>query len=187
MYFLKQTLTRRNSFDFHNLLKAILWLLLLGILTIMFFLQQGTFTTQPIFAALSSVEAPERIVYRSEQTLKARSGNSWQVILFKNVYPNRVNSLELRLLGCSSAAKLIHSHPLLVTTSANKVLTAKDVFLEDAPAPTIGQYNFEEILPQLPIEPLLISLPLGGQSFIDIEVPAAVVQEWHEIGAKTLS
>jgi Protein of unknown function (DUF3122) len=81
----------------------------------------------------------------------------------------------------------VRSQPLKITTSAGKLLTATDVFLEEAPAPTIGQYNFEDILPQLPTEQLLLSLPLGGENFMDIEVPAAVVQEWQEVGAKTPS
>ncbi len=186
MAFLKQVSNRSNSFEFHSLVKVILWLLLLGILTIILFLEQGTFTTQPIFAAITSVEASERIVYRSQQTLKDRVGESWQVVLFKNIYPG-VTSLELRLMGCSSADELIHSQPLLVTTNSGKVLTARDIFLEDAPTPTIGQYNFEDILPQLPTEQLLLSLPLGGERFIDIEVPSSVVHEWQEVGAKTPS
>lgn len=187
MAFLKQVSNRSNGFEFHSLVKVILWLLLLGILTIILFLQQGVFTSPPILAAVSSVEAPERIVYNSEQTLKDKVGDSWQVVLFKNIYPNRITSLELLLMGCSSANELIHSQPLLVTTKSGKVLTARDIFLEDAPTPTIGQYNFEDILPQLPTEQLLLSLPLGRESFIDIEVPSSVVQEWQEVGAKTPS
>ena len=36
----------------------------------------------------------------------------------------------------------------------------------------------------MPTEQLLLSLPLGEENFINIEVPAAVVQEWREVGAK---
>lgn len=185
---LRQTLTRskRRNLEFRRLLKAVLWLLLLGILTIFFFLGQATLTIQPVLAAVSSLEAPGQILYHSQQTLKDQSGKSWQVGLFKHIYPNQVTSLELRLMGCSGSAELIHPQPLKITTSAGKVLTAKDVFLEEAPAPTIGQYYFKDILPQLPTEELLLSLPLGGR-FIDIEVPQFVVQEWQEIAAKTPS
>ena len=39
-------------------------------------------------------------------------------------------------------------------------------------------------MPQLPTEQLLISFPLGGENFINIEVPSAVMQEWQEVRAK---
>lgn len=190
MALLRQVLTSNNakaSFNFSSLLQIILWLLLVGILTIVFFLEQGTLNTHPVFAAVSTLEAPERILYRSEQTLNDTSGKSWQAILFKDISPNRLTSLELRLMGCSGAAELIHSQPLKITTNSGKVLTARDVFLEEAPAPTIGQYKFEDILPQLTTEKLLLSLPVGRERFINIEVPPSVVQEWQELAAKTPS
>lgn len=189
MALLRQVLTSNNakaSFNFSSLSQIILWLLLVGILTIVFFVEQGSLNTHPVFAAVSALEAPERILYRSEQTLNDTKGNSWQAILFKDISPNRLTSLELRLMGCS-AAELLHSQPLQITTNSGKVLTARDVFLEEAPAPTIGQYKFEDILPQLTTEKLLLSLPVGRERFINIEVPPSVVQEWQELAAKTPS
>lgn len=54
---LRQLLTtssRRRSFEFRRLLNTVLWLLLLGILTMIFFLGLGTLTAQPVLAAVFS-------------------------------------------------------------------------------------------------------------------------------------
>lgn len=54
-------------------------------------------------------------------------------------------------------------------------------FLDEAPAPTIGQYDLTEILPQLPIEVVTLAIPLPGDKSINISVPIKVVKEWKSI------
>jgi Protein of unknown function (DUF3122) len=160
----------------------IFWFLLLSILTICIFLGLESPTSQIAIAAVSQLEAaPGEILYRSQTKLDDQSGHIWQAVLFKQVYPSQDISLNLRLVGFPNSTALIHPQPLKITTTDGKVFTAADVFLDEAPAPTIGQYDFKDILPQLPNEPLQLGIPLAKQQFINISVPQSVVHEWHQV------
>jgi hypothetical protein len=160
--------------------KILWWLLLLGMLTIYMFLGLASLSSGTVIAAVTQLEpAPKEFVYRSQTKLEDQSGKVWQVVLFKQVYPGQATSINLRLVGFPGMAELIHPQPLKITTATGKVITADDVFLDEAPAPTIGQYDLKKILPQLPTEPLLLSIPLPGKTSIDISVPQSVVQEWQ--------
>ncbi|QSJ20548.1 DUF3122 domain-containing protein [Nostoc sp. UHCC 0702] len=158
------------------------WLLWLGILTISIyiFLSSVNLTSTMVIADVNKLEAaPGEILYRSQKKLDDQSGNVWQVVLFKQVYPGQGQTINLRLVGFPDSAELFHPQPLKITTANGKIFTAADIFLDDAPAPTIAQYNLKEILPQLPTEPLILSIPLPGDRFINISVPKSVVQEWQ--------
>ncbi len=160
------------------------WLLWLAILTtsIYIFLGFGNLKSQMVLAAVQQLEAaPGEILYRSQTKLDDQSGNVWQVVLFKQVYPGQAVSVNLRLVGFPGAAELFHPQPLKITTATGEVFSAADVFLEEAPAPTIGQYDFKDILPKLPSEPLLLGIPLPGDRFINISVPKSVAQEWQKV------
>lgn len=155
------------------------WLLLLGILTVYIFLGLGGLTA-PTAIAVVNQSASKEILYRAFAKLADQSGQVWQVVLFKQVYPGQAQTVNLRLVGFPGSAELLHPQPLKITTATGKVLTATDVFLDEAPAPTIGQYDFKDILPQLSIEPLVLSIPLPTNT-INISVPQSVVQEWQEV------
>lgn len=156
------------------------WLLLLGILTLYIFLGLGSLTSSTAIAAVNQTEASKEILYRSFAKLNDQSGRVWQVVLFKQIYPGQAQTVNLRLVGFPGSAELLHPQPLKITTATGKALTAADVFLDEAPAPTIGQYDFKDILPQLSIEPLVLSIPLPKNT-INISVPQSVVQDWQEV------
>jgi Protein of unknown function (DUF3122) len=162
------------------------WLLLLGILTISIYLGLGSLSSPTAIAVVKQLEAaPGEVIYRSQTKLDDQSGHVWQVVLFKQVYPGEAQSVNLRLVGFPNSEELIHPQPLKITTATGKVLTAADIFLDEAPAPTIGQYDFKNVLPQLPTEPLVLGIPLPGQRFINISVPQSVVQEWKLVIGRT--
>ncbi|MEH2309094.1 DUF3122 domain-containing protein [Nostoc sp.] len=171
-----------------RILKIFWWLLLLAILTIYIYLGLATFTSQQVIAAVMQLEdTPEEILYRSQEKLNDELGNYWQVILFKRVNSNsnKISSINLRLVGFPGSQELPHPLPLKITTDTGKVLTARDIFLDEAPAPTIAQYDFKDVLPQLSTQELLIGIPVGKQHFINLSIPKYVVQEWQEIALKS--
>jgi hypothetical protein len=166
-----------------HLIGQIFWrLLLVGILTIFIFLGFVSLTSQIATAALTQLqEASGETLYRSQRKLDDQSGKVWQVILFKQVYPGQPVSVNLRLVGFPGSVELIHPQPLKSTSARGQVWTAMDVFLDQAPAPTIAQYDLKDILPQLPNEKLTLGIPLTGENFLNISVPSSVVKEWRSV------
>jgi hypothetical protein len=157
-------------------------ILLVGILTTLIFLGLVNFTSQTVIAAVTQIgNPPEEVIYRSQVKLDDQSGKVWQVVLFKQVYSEQKSRTNLRLVGFPSIGELIHPQPLKITSTTGQVWNAADVFLEEAPAPTIGQYDFTDILPQLPPESLTLGIPLPGKKFINILVPIHVVKEWQSL------
>lgn len=154
-------------------------ILTVGILTIFLLLGLGDFTYQSAIALTTKIEAvPEEILYSSQTKLDDSSGKVWQVVLFKQVYPGQKANINLRLVGFPGSEELIHPQPLRITSNTGQNWNAPDIFLDEAPAPTIGQYDFNEILPQLPTEPLNLAIPLPGGKYVKISVPINVVKEW---------
>ena len=157
-------------------------ILLVGILTIFIFLNLANLTSGKVMAAVTQLgNPPGEVIYRSQTKLDDQSGKVWQVVLFKQVYSEQKSRTNLRLVGFPSIGELIHPQPLKITSTTGQVWNATDVFLEEAPAPTIGQYDFTDILPQLPPESLILSIPLASTKFINISVPASIVKEWQSL------
>ncbi|MTJ50842.1 DUF3122 domain-containing protein [Dolichospermum sp. UHCC 0259] len=157
-------------------------ILFVGILTTLIFLGLANLSSEKVIAAVTQIgKPPEEVIYRSQVKLDDQSGKVWQIVLFKQVYSDQPSNINLRLVGFPGSAELIHPQPLRITTNTGKLWNANDIFLKEAPAPTIGQYNLTEILPQLPPESLTLSIPLPGKNFINITVPIHVVKEWQSL------
>ena len=162
--------------------KTLTRIILVGILTTFIFLNIGNLRYQTANAAITQLgNTPEEVIYRSQVKLDDQSGKVWQVVLFKQVYLEQPSNINLRLVGFPGSAELIHPQPLRITTNTGKLWNANDIFLKEAPAPTVGQYDLTEILPQLPPESLTLSIPLPSTNFINIAVPIHVVKEWQSL------
>ncbi|MBD2666562.1 hypothetical protein B6N60_02899 [Richelia sinica FACHB-800] len=164
-------------------LGKILWLISLGMLTLSMFLGLGNLPFTTAIAAVARLEpTPGEILYRSQLKLDDQFGHVWQVVLFKNVGKSpQTATINLRLVGFPGSAELIHPQALKIISPTGQIWNAADVFLDEAPAPTIGQYDFREILPQLPQEKLTLEIPLVNKEPIKISVPLSVVTEWQSI------
>jgi Protein of unknown function (DUF3122) len=125
-------------------------------------------------------ETPEQILYQSRHTLRDQTGNSWQVVLFKRVNQGNVKEIDLRLVGFPGTVEFAHPQDLKIIDQGN-VFTASDRFTDVSPSPNVGQFNLEEILPQLLTQQTLtLDLPLKN-SASTIKVPFPVILEWQEI------
>jgi hypothetical protein len=157
-------------------------IILVGIFTTCIFLTFVNLSSNEVMAAVTQIgKPPGEVIYRSQVKLDDQSGKVWQIVLFKQVYSQQPSNINLRLVGFPGSAELIHPQPLKITSNTGKNFHAKDVFLDQAPAPTVGQYDFTEILPQLPLESLTLSITLPGTNSIDISVPIHVVKEWQSL------
>jgi Protein of unknown function (DUF3122) len=132
-------------------------------------------------AVVQREEASQQLLYRSQQHLSDRVGNTWQVIFFKQVQQNQPPLVSLRLAGLPGAAEVNHPLPLTITTASGQTLSAADVFFSEAPAPTIAQYDMRELIVHLSAEPLRLTIPVLDQIAIDLDVPSTVVEEWIEV------
>ncbi|NER35264.1 MAG: DUF3122 domain-containing protein [Oscillatoria sp. SIO1A7] len=155
---------------------------LLGVLVLSLFLGLGAIATRPAAAAIGQIqEAPDLFLYKSLYSLRDRAGNSWQVVLFKQVKGGQVASVNLRLVGFPGLAKFSHPAALTIKTATGKLFKAEDMFAETAPAANVGQYDVKDILLQLPAtEQLRLYLPTVKTS-AELPVPPPVVLEWQTI------
>jgi Protein of unknown function (DUF3122) len=144
-----------------------------------FFFFSSTIVCLPASAVLRQHhEAPGVLRYHSQFSVKDKQGISWQVVLFSET--GERNEFNLRLVGFPGLAEFEHPQPLEILTSQGKLLVAKDVFAESAPAPNVGQYDLSDILPQLPQKGTLkLSVPLKGNKDLSLKVPESILIEWH--------
>ncbi|GAB4367451.1 MAG: DUF3122 domain-containing protein [Elainellaceae cyanobacterium] len=162
------------------------WIMTVAILALILFLMAIILFPQPAIATVARIEeSPGQVLYRSQHRLQDQSGKTWQVIVFKQIQPGQAASLQLRLVGLPGAAEVVHPQPLMIQPKQGGVLTATDVFLEEAPLPTIGQYNVGNLISELPTEDLRLKIPLVGHQFVELQVPRSIVQEWQTVATQS--
>ncbi|MGG6242386.1 DUF3122 domain-containing protein [Nodosilinea sp. AN01ver1] len=168
--------------------KFCFWLLLGAVLWLEIGLGLGLFNPASAAAAIRQLEeAPGQVVYQSRQPLQDRQGHSWQAIAFKRIRPDGSTSVALRLVGFPGVANLDHDQPLILTNSLGKTLTAADdsgkIFTDAAaPEPNVGQYDLQDLLPQLQTEiPLQLTLPTADGRGVSLTVPSALIAEWKTV------
>jgi hypothetical protein len=176
-------MSRGINMRFHQLW-GFFQLILIGII-VLGILLWATPTSESAIAAVTQLEdSPQQILYRSQQRLSDGTGKTWQVIFFKQMQydqPEQAASVFLRLVGLPGAAEVNHPHPVLLTTASGQTFSAADVFLNEAPAPTIAQYDMRELALRLPAQPLYLKIPAIDQTTIDLDIPLSVVREWQEV------
>lgn len=137
---------------------------------------------QPV--ALASIheypEGGDQVMYRSLQTLRDRSGQAWQVVLFKRLQAGQIQQLHLRLVGFPGLMEVVHPQDLQLTTGTAQVLIAPD-FPMQTPLPNAGEYDLQQVMMRLNANPpLQLLIPLK-QRQVELLVPPFVVQEWRTI------
>lgn len=139
---------------------------------------------EPAIPAITETNiAPGKTQCRSEQVLTDEAGHKWQVMFFTEVDSPEVTSLNLRLSGLYSSTNIQSQKPLIIST-ADKSYEATDLFLENPPLPSIGQYNLKKIFPRLPTEDILLEIPLEKSTSARLNIPTALVKEWREVADK---
>ncbi len=110
------------------------------------------FISKSAIAVVTQIEETSgEVLYCSQVKLDDQLGKVWQVVLFTQTYPHQTSNINLCLVSFPGSAELIHPEPLRITSTTGKLWNAADIFLDEAPTPTIGQYYFTEILSQLPL------------------------------------
>lgn len=133
--------------------------------------------------ALASVhtypEGGERVLVRSLQTVRDRSDQAWQLVLFKRLEAGQTTSIHLRLVGFPGAVEFRHPAALQVGATGHEWLAAD--LLGDYPA-NVGEYDVWEPMSHLMSNaPLQLVLPT--QTPTVMVVPPFVVKEWRQVTA----
>lgn len=161
-----------------------IWKLLCSAVVLLIWMSLWVISPPAIASIRTIEEAPGQILVQSRHTLRDNGGNSWQVVLFKRVKNGALANINLRLVGFPGAAEFAPGKPLQILTGEGKIFTAVDSFSGKSPAPNVGEYLLEDILPQLPINSSLrLLLPLAGEKTAQLEIPLPVVLEWQNIAA----
>ena len=163
----------------HNFLSQLI--LAIAIL-LLIFIGLNNFTTQPALASIRQMEeAPGQVLIQSRHTLKDNKGDSWQVVLFKRTKADSSSTIHLRLVDFPGLADFAHPQPLTITTSKGDSFEAEDVFADKAPAANVGEFDLQNILAQLPVTKLNLSLAMKGDRSTQLSIPSEVVLEWQEL------
>ena len=140
----------------------------------------GTIAPLPALAVYSQVEEPPQgILFRSRESLRDRSGQSWQVVVFRYAKLEGMTPVTLRLVGFPGATDFLHQEPLRIDSERDEW----QVF-ESPVAPQlsshVGEYDVTAIVTQLPTtHSLKLRLPLKEAQVL--RIPPFVVEEWQRV------
>ena len=158
-----------------------------AILTIILFLVIALLTIEPAIATITETDmAPGQIHCRSEHVLTDEAGYKWEVMFFTQTNSPQVASLNLRLSGLSGSLKIQSQVPVVIDTQRDRYKVS-DIFLQEPPLPSIGQYNLKNIFPQLPTTDLFLEIPLENGELSRLHIPITVVKEWQEVASKNFN
>lgn len=156
-------------------------LFLLGLLLVTTLMLGFSVNIQSATALIRQIEeAPGQTIIQSRHTLRDSQGNSWQVVFFQRMKDGEVTKVDLRLVGFPDVITFSHPQPLTIVTDEGQVLQAPDQFAEKSPAPNVGEYDFSQILSQLPSNQS-VKLSLFPDQDIFLIIPFAVILEWQAI------
>ncbi|MEQ8960650.1 MAG: DUF3122 domain-containing protein [Coleofasciculus sp. C2-GNP5-27] len=161
-------------------------LLLLGAIVLLMVISWGSLTPASAIASIRQIEeAPGQMLYQSRHTLQDKTGQSWQIVLFKRVKAGEPQDISLRLVGFPGMAEFVHPYPLTITTNKGNVFKAEDLFADQSPSANVGEYNIKDVLSQLPTTTgVKLSLPLKGDRTISLNIPAVVILEWQRVATE---
>ena len=170
-----------------HILHELEWGITFVFITLALFLIIALLTIQPVIATVTETDiAPGKMNCRSEQILTDDAGNRWEIMFFTEVNSPEVTSLNLRLSGLSSSVNIQSQKPLVISSS-NKRYEAADLFLENPPLASIGQYDLKNILPRFSSEELILEIPLESSDPVYLQIPVELVEEWQAVSSRNYS
>ena len=170
----------------YSIHKFLSQLIVVFTIALLVFIGLDNFTTQPALASIRQMEeAPGQVLIQSRHTLKDNKGDSWQVVLFKRTKADGSSIIHLRLVDFPGLADFAHPQPLTITTNKGELFKAEDIFAQKSPAANVGEFNLQNILSQLPVTKLNLSLAMKDNSSTKLSIPSEVVLEWQSVATQS--
>ncbi len=161
-------------------------LILVFTVALLVFIGLDNFTTHPALASIRQMEeVPGQVLIQSRHTLKDNKGDSWQVVLFKRTKADGSSMIHLRLVDFPGLADFAHPQPLTITTNRGDLFKAEDMFAKKAPAANVGEFDVKNILSQLPVTKLNLSLAMKDDDSTNLSIPLEVVLEWQSVATQS--
>jgi hypothetical protein len=160
------------------------WLIMIGL---MGWLWMGGGASIPAAAAaiLRTADTADAIVVQSRRTLWDAQQQSWQVIAFKRIQPHTSTPTALRIVGFPDRYVIDHPQPLSLSAGQAQTWSLADrsdqIVATPATLATVGQYDLQSVLFQLPAQRLQLELPLKDHEPIALRVSPGLIQEWQQI------
>lgn len=167
-----------------HVLRDLEWGIAFVVITLILFSIIALMTIKPAIATVTETDiSPGKVHCRSEQVLTDDAGHQWDVMFFTEADSPEATSLNLRLSGLFSSANIESQLPLKIFT-ANQSYEATDIFLENPPLPSIGQYNLKNIFPRLSTADLTLEIPLENDKTARIDIPRSLLEEWQQVAQR---
>lgn len=164
--------------------------IILGLTVIALILGVSSMIPHPAHAEIRTIEEGEnQVVYQSRQKLFDRYNQTWQAIAFQRITSEGKEPFTIRLSGFPGKTEIDHPQPLTVKLPTGETFDAEDIsdraFVDKSPAGNIGQYDFEEIISELPnaLE-VVFSVPTTDGDNLEMPVSPLSIQEWKEVAQK---
>ena len=99
----------------------------IGMTLLFLILGSQFFILEPANATIGQQqEAPGQMLYQSRHSLRDETGTAWQVVLFKRVKNDQIDTINLRLVGFPNQAAFLHPKGLEIMTRQGRLFQAED-------------------------------------------------------------
>lgn len=141
-----------------------------------------------IAAPISSEITHGMVMYQSQMTLWDLSHRPWNLLVFKQMYPDAVENLQLRVTGQSGEGAIAPRQVLILTNGAGLRLeaanTTAEVFSVLSEAEPMQQFNLQPVFNQLSTsEGWQLQFRTADGALAKLPVSREVIQQWQIVAA----
>ena len=167
-----------------------------AIVSILLLIFGGCMVCPPVALAnvTQHIEAPGQSIVKAQQTVRDQDGSAWQIVVFRQIYPDHFDPLYLRLVGFPGAQTVDREQPL--TLSASRLLPPKTILTlpfdpgsstrnQISPESYVTQYGFESMIGELAADSdWQLEVPMAGSRAATLKVPSYLIQEWMMVAQR---
>jgi Protein of unknown function (DUF3122) len=149
----------------------------------------SVFTPAALANVTQHIEAPGQSLVKAKQTAQDQNGSAWQIIVFRQLYPDRSDELYLRLVGFPGVQTVDRQRSLALSTPRLSLTAPFDpgssTRNQISPEPYIVQYGLQSIIETLtPDADWQLGIPVQENRTVVLKVPGYMIQEWKMVAQR---